>query len=235
MTLSPTQAAADLDEPASLLLRSATRDAHERAESTGFVQNLMGGHLDVAAYAALAVQHRAIYAALESAGDRVRRTPTGAGLVFDELRRGDALATDLAFLIGAEHARRVTILPETRRYVDRLEGLGEDVVGYLAHAYTRYLGDLSGGQVIKRMMQRHYGLAEDGLAFYTFEQIEKIPPFKDRYRAAMDALPLTGSDRERLVAEARLAFDLNAEVFGALGRLHRPEPSVPSGLSAPSA
>jgi heme oxygenase len=223
MTLSPTPATLDLDEPASLLLRSATRDAHERAESTGFVQNLMGGRLDVTAFAALVVQHTAIYASLESAGDRIRENPAGTGLVFDELRRGDALATDLAALagmVGSEDLERITVLPETLRYVDRLHEIGDDVVAYLAHAYTRYLGDLSGGQVIKRMMQRHYGLTEDGLAFYTFERIDKIPPFKERYRAAMDALPLTGADRERLVAEARLAFDLNAAVFGGLGRLH---------------
>ncbi|CAM3520441.1 heme oxygenase (biliverdin-producing) [Occultella aeris] len=226
MTLSPTQPATDLDEPASLLLRSATRDVHERAESTGFVQNLMGGHLDVRAFAALVTQHAAIYAALEAAGDRIRRNPAGAGLVFDELRRGDALATDLAALaamigmIGPDPRDPITVLPQTLHYVDRLNEIGDDVVAYLAHAYTRYLGDLSGGQVIKRMMQRHYGLAEDGLAFYTFERIEKIPPFKERYRAAMDALPLTGADRERLVAEARLAFDLNAAVFDGLGRLH---------------
>ncbi|WP_154796207.1 heme oxygenase (biliverdin-producing) [Occultella kanbiaonis] len=223
MTLSPTQPAADLHEPASLLLRSATRDVHERAESTGFVQNLMGGHLDVRAFAALATQHTAIYAALEAAGDRIRRSPAGAGLVFDELRRGDALATDLAALtamIGHDPREPITVLPETLRYVDRLNEIGDDVVAYLAHAYTRYLGDLSGGQVIKLMMQRHYGLTEDGLAFYTFERIEKIPPFKERYRTAMDALALTGADRERLVAEARLAFDLNAAVFDGLGRLH---------------
>ncbi|MBZ2198763.1 biliverdin-producing heme oxygenase [Occultella gossypii] len=223
MTLSPTQTAVDLDEPASLLLRSATRDVHERAESTGFVQNLMGGHLDVRAFAALAAQHTAIYAALEAAGDRIRENPVGAGLVFDELRRGDALAADLTALtgmIGPDHREPIAVLPETLLYVDRLDQIGDDVVAYLAHAYTRYLGDLSGGQVIKRMMQRHYGLTEDGLAFYTFERIEKIPPFKERYRAAMDALPLTVADRERLVDEARLAFDLNVAVFGGLGRLH---------------
>lgn len=45
----------------------------------------------------------------------------------------------------------------------------------LAHAYVRYLGDLSGGQVIKRRIRKAYGLDEEGLSgtqFYDFEKLE---------------------------------------------------------------
>ena len=45
----------------------------------------------------------------------------------------------------------------------------------VAHAYTRYLGDLSGGQILKKIAQRGMGLqGSEGLAFYEFDKIEKV-------------------------------------------------------------
>ena len=87
----------------------------------------------------------------------------------------------------------------------------------LAHHYVRYLGDLSGGQVIGRMMQRHYGVSDECVTFYRFAEIPKTKPYKDNYRAALDALPIDAADRERLLAEAADAFLLNLNLFNALG------------------
>ena len=85
-----------------------------------------------------------------------------------------------------------------------------------AHHYVRYLGDLSGGQVIGRMMQRHYGVSDECVTFYRFAEIPKTKPYKDNYRAALDALPIDAADRERLLAEATDAFLLNLNLFNAL-------------------
>jgi heme oxygenase len=92
---------------------------------------------------------------------------------------------------------------------------------YVAHSYTRYLGDLSGGQVIGRMVQRHYGVADEGVGFYAFPQIPKPKPFKDLYRERVDALALTPAERELVVEEARAAFRHNRALFAALGEVHR--------------
>jgi heme oxygenase (biliverdin-producing, ferredoxin) len=62
---------------------------------------------------------------------------------------------------------------------------------YVAHHYTRYLGDLSGGQVIGAMIERHYGATPEQLTFFSFEGIEKPVPYKREYRTALDALELT--------------------------------------------
>lgn len=75
----------------------------------------------------------------------------------------------------------------------------------------RYLGDLSGGQVIKTMVRRHYGV-EDGLSFYEFD-IPKPKVYKDDYRAALDALPLTESERGTALEAATRAFELNHQLF----------------------
>ncbi|WP_159618217.1 heme oxygenase (biliverdin-producing) [Ruania rhizosphaerae] len=205
--------------PISTLVREATSEAHSRAESTGFVTHLMAGHLSLTAFTALVRQHRAIYASLERLGKRVEDQPGAAALVRPELARSSALHRDLADLTDLTGAVP-EIEPATRRYTERMDAIN-NLPGYAAHAYTRYLGDLSGGQVIRTMMQRHYGLTT-GLSFYTFDQIEKIPPFKASYREALDALPLDDAGRERLVTEAREAFAFNEAVFTDLGKRFPP-------------
>ena len=44
----------------------------------------------------------------------------------------------------------------------------------LAHAYVRYLGDLSGGQTIRHILAKAYGLDEaagTGVSFYAFKEL----------------------------------------------------------------
>lgn len=210
----------DAPAPTSLsaLLREGTREVHETAERSGFVERLLSGGLDVPAYADLAVQQQAIYAALEQASADVRADARGATLVFDELERTPAIAADLAHLYPT--GTLPSVLPATLEYAARLREVGTHLPLYAAHAYTRYLGDLSGGQIIKRMMQRHYGMGEAGLAFYTFPEIPKAKPFKDLYRERLDGLALSDAEVAEAVEEARLAFRLNTAMFAQLGARH---------------
>src|SRR5690606_14813209 len=126
--------------------------------------------------------------------------PVGGVMVFDELERVPALEADLLHLYGPRWRDLITIHPSTRRYVARLEEVAGTGGGYLAHAYTRYLGDLSGGQVIKRMLERGYGFVDEGITFYVFPEIPKPKPFKDAYRARMDALPWDAEQRQAVAA-----------------------------------
>jgi len=213
-------AAVALDAPLSALLREGTRAEHEQAENEGFVSRLMSGGLDVAAYADLAAQQHAVYTALEEASAVVRADERGAGLVFDELTRVPAIERDLVHLYGDGWRAEIHVLPATETYVARLREVGGDLPRYAAHAYTRYLGDLSGGQIVQRMMQRHYGMGVAGLEFYDFPEIVKVKPFKDLYRERLDGLALTPSEIDVAVAEAQEAFRLNRGVFVALGERH---------------
>jgi heme oxygenase len=206
----------------SLLLREGTRSEHEQAETEGFVSRLMSGGLDVAAYADLAAQQLVVYTALEEASAAIRPDVRGATLVFDELTRVPAIERDLAHLYGPGWAGEIRILPATKAYAARLREVGGSLPHYAAHAYTRYLGDLSGGQIIQRMMQRHYGMGAAGLEFYDFPEIPKAKPFKDLYRERLDGLALDAAEVDVAVAEAQSAFRLNRAVFVELGRAHLP-------------
>jgi heme oxygenase len=66
-------------------------------------------------------------------------------------------------------------------YVSRIEELAgaADPSPLLAHSYVRYLGDLSGGQIIRHMIGKAYGLDVDaglGLSFYAFKSLRSQKP-----------------------------------------------------------
>jgi heme oxygenase (biliverdin-producing, ferredoxin) len=83
---------------------------------------------------------------------------------------------------------------------------------------VRYLGDLSGGQHIARIVRRALALdGGPGTAFYEFPGLGDLDAFKDVYRAALDALPVDDAGAARIVAEARWAFAAHAALFDELG------------------
>lgn len=198
-------------------LRDGTSEAHEAAESEPFVRRLTAGQLPIDAYTALVVQNHAIYSTLERLGEHWRNDPIAGTFVVDELRRVPSLEADLAQLLGAHWPadKEQRIENATRRYAAHLDDVcGDWPAGYVAHHYVRYLGDLSGGQVLKRAVERAYPQAPT--AFYTFERIARIKPFRDHYRRMLDTLPVGVADQRRMVAEAVVAFDLNRAVFADL-------------------
>jgi len=207
----------DMTTPFSARVRAASADAHETAESQRYVSALLAGELDIAGYAALVVQHHAIYAALEAAGDRLRDDPLAGPFVDDALIRLPALEADLRHLIGPDWADRAAQTPATIAYVDRIRAVcTASPERFIAHHYTRYLGDLSGGLHIGRSVARHYGLDGAGVAFYRFDDIPRPKVYKDAYRARLDALPLDEAAANALLSEVLVAYQHNTDVFAAL-------------------
>lgn len=150
------------------------------------------------------------------------------------LDRVRALEADLTHLVGEDFEERIAdgrlpVVDATRRYVEALR-TGHDVEMVLANHYVRYLGDLSGGQIIARLVSRHYGVPQEGLTFYSFPGIEKLKVYKDGYRSQLDSLPATDEQRERLVQRAVESFELNQAVFFDLAAARAPQ-HVAAGLA----
>jgi heme oxygenase len=203
-------------------LREQTRAAHERAESAPFVAALVGGRLPLSAYAALVAQNHAIYVTLERHAAVWQGDPVAGRVVFDELTRVPRLRADLQALLGDDWADGADqlVVPATRRYTEHLDEVVADwAAGFLAHHYVRYLGDLSGGQILRRQIETVYGdLGRASTSFYVFDGIERIKPFRDTYRRILDAAPLGVAEQQRAVDEAVVAFELNRAVFDDLAR-----------------
>lgn len=139
-------------------------------------------------------------------------------IYFPELNRRSSLEKDLAYYYGANWQDEIFLSDATKIYVNRIKKIGEEKPELLvAHAYTRYLGDLSGGQLLKKIAQRAMNLSSgDGLAFYEFNSISDEQEFKQNYKRAMDSLPLTTDLAEQIVAEANLSFTMNMKMFQEL-------------------
>ncbi|WP_373194491.1 biliverdin-producing heme oxygenase [Gordonia terrae] len=195
-------------------LRSATAVAHERAEHAPFVDDLMSGRLDTGEYQRLAIQLYFVYEALERVGADLAGDSVADAVLDPRLLRLQRLGADLASF-GIDPSD-TTPLPAVVRYVAAIESTRTDPARYVAHHYTRYLGDLSGGQVVAHRMREHYGVDDAALSFYSFDEIDKLKRYKDAYRARLDALPLDADGIDRLVDEAIAAFDHNQAVFGDL-------------------
>jgi len=103
--------------------------------------------------------------------------------------------------------------------VERLRRVSREFPDLLApHAYTRYLEDLSGGQVLRRAAVRGLSLPDDGqgVKFYTFKRVRDAKALKKMYRARLDAFPADGPTADAMVEEANYAFSLNTRIFREL-------------------
>ncbi|KQB85158.1 heme oxygenase (biliverdin-producing) [Corynebacterium oculi] len=207
-------------------LKTFTAVAHEEAESSTFMADLLAGKLSAAEFVRLQEQAWLFYSALEKAAHALADTERAGKIIDPRLDRAAALERDLTYLHGlgegetGDWRERVVPLPATAAYVERLHRVYEslDEPRLVAHHYVRYLGDMSGGQVIATMMARHYGIAWEGLSFYRFAGIEKLKPYKDAYRANLNAMNFSEDERGVLLEEAAYAFVLNMNVFADLGR-----------------
>lgn len=217
MTESTIQSKRPFDADASTLsarLRAETSSEHERAENRGFITQLMGGELSLEDYTRYLAQLSYVYDVLEA-----REPQAGDPALINDTRlhRAAAIKADLEALGVTDREAQYPPLDATRDYAD-LVAAAQRAHTYLAHHYTRYLGDLSGGQVIGSKMARVYGATPEQLNFFRFPQIDKPVIYKREYREALDALELTEGEKDELVREAQAAFQANSALFDALGQ-----------------
>lgn len=212
----PTDTAATIDDRAlSVAMREGSAAEHRDAESSAFMATLTDGGISPAGYAEYLARFRRVYAALESVGADLADHPVAGQMVDRSLDRLAALDADLDFWSGG--SAPVVDSPAADTYARRIEATRADPALFVAHHYTRYLGDLSGGQVIGRILTREFDLAPgEGVAFYRFAAVPKPKPYKDAYRARLDALPVDAAERGRIVDEVRAVFGLNGAIFAEL-------------------
>ena len=199
------------------LLRDRTRDVHVQAERSGVIRLILRGEVSRHAYAVFLRNLLPAYCQLESGLERGRSTSWLGAIALPALYRKAALVSDLDSLMGAEWRRELPLFPESERYAERIAAAGEGA-GYLliAHAYTRYMGDLSGGQILRRILARSLELGPEALSFYDFPEIDDLESFKAAYRDAIDNADVPPAMRDVIVHEACEAFRHNIAISEAV-------------------
>jgi len=195
-------------------LREGTKKSHTMAENVGFIKCFLKGVVEKNSYRKLVGNLYFVYSAMEEEMEKLRQHPVLSHLYYPQLNRKASLEQDLHFYYGANWRSEVQLSPAGQAYVDRIREISATAPELLvAHAYTRYLGDLSGGQILKKIAQNAMNLQEGGTAFYEFAEIQDEKAFKNTYRQAMDNLPIDQATAERIVAEANDAFGMNMKMF----------------------
>jgi heme oxygenase len=213
--------------PASLLeaLRERTRDLHTRAERSGIIADILRGRATREGYELLLRSLLPVYQTLERQLAQHGASSRIGPMVRPELDRAGAIAADLRYFsisdvpisdIGEEQLP-AKAGPATARYVNAIMAAsGGDGSRLVAHAYARYLGDLSGGQILSRVLSRSLNLPLAALSFYDFPAIPDIGAFKSDYRSAIDRAGDESEDFDAVVEEGALAFELNIDLSNAV-------------------
>ncbi|MCU1528206.1 MAG: heme oxygenase [Frondihabitans sp.] len=206
--------------PFSQALRERTgsrRRVDGPSASERFMTDLMTGRRSRDDYVALVAQNFFVYRALERAAERRADDPVARLFISPALTRLPAIGHDLNFLMGDDWAERIAPLATTESYVTRIETVAATTTGgFVAHHYTRYLGDLSGCTIIRTLMQRQFGFETNGVGFYLFAGIARPKEFKSTYRSQLDAVGWSEEERERVIDEVGVAYRLTEELFEEL-------------------
>ena len=202
----------------SLQLKTETKKSHTAAENTKFVSSFLRGVVSEDSYKQLVANFYFIYRAMEEEFEKYKDSPILGPVHSDVLNRTNALARDLRYYYGPVWRNHITPTEQCQRYVDRIRDVADDEPELLiGHHYTRYMGDLSGGQILKGIAEKSLKLRPgEGLHFYEFEGITDKKAFKEQYRATLNMIPINQSMANAIITEANWAFRLNMFMFDEL-------------------
>ena len=126
-------------------LKELTWDNHQAAEATPFMQAVFKKRMPVKTWGDYTFQKSAIYNTIENVCRYNKLT-----LDMLEIERSIQLYLDAQEIMGDMSA--VRIRPVTGEYVRYLLSLVDDPNRILAHLYVWHMGDLFGGQMIKKVL-----------------------------------------------------------------------------------
>ena len=199
-------------------LKEGTKKSHSAAENTTFVKSFLRGVVNKESYRALVNDLYFVYCALEEEVGKLKDHPVIGNLQLPDLERRDALEMDLRYYYGPIWRSLIKPSEACERYVNRIREVAKNEPELLVgHHYTRYLGHLSGGQILKGIAEKAMELGNgEGLKFYEFQNIEDSKTYKQGYREKLNNLPIDQHQADAIIVEANYAFRLNMYMFDTL-------------------
>ena len=182
-------------------LKIGTKKSHSAAENTSFVRSFLRGVVSKESYKKLVSDLYFVYSAMEEEVENLKDHPIIGQIQLSDLKRVNALEQDLRFYYGPIWRSLITPSEACNQYVNRIREVAKNEPELLVgHHYTRYLGDLSGGQILKGIAEKALALGDgQGLKFYDFEKIEDTKAYKAGYRGILDGLPITEQQANAII------------------------------------
>ncbi len=209
-----TSTSEDKEMSLAIALKEGTKESHSAAENTKFVASFLRGVVDYEEYRKLLTNFYYVYDTMEQ---RIRETedPMVQAIRSESLERKDGIERDLEYYYGSDWKNVQYPSEACNKYCARINEVAEERPYLLvAHHYTRYIGDLSGGKILKEITARVLNPPQGkGLNFYEFPSIPNAKEFKNNYRAVLDNLDTTTAQEKELIEEANYAFKLNMFMF----------------------
>lgn len=207
-------------QPLSNEMLEGTLDVHAEAERCKFVKYLSKGKLEPEVYGRFLVCLYHVYSAMEEETRKLSSHPI-VGLVHfpRQVNRIKPLVEDLEYFLGPNWKEKAVVSPATQEYVEDIRHKAKYAPHTLiAHPFTRYLGDMFGGQVLSKRIKRNFKLNNElGTAFYRFENITNVPDFREFYLDRLNAIRVTDQEKAEIIQASRRVFELNIGIFEEFG------------------
>lgn len=141
-------------------LKELTQEQHRNAERSLFVKKMLKKELTPRQYYIYLSNQLLMYSMLEVCAEQ-------AGVLdgIEDIKRSNAITKDLQELEKEFGFKIPRHLKTTGDYIDYIKEIADDKDKLLAHVYVRHMGDLSGGQILKRLIPagsgHHYQFDRD--------------------------------------------------------------------------
>ncbi|KAI7902125.1 heme oxygenase-domain-containing protein [Cokeromyces recurvatus] len=213
-------------------MREGTKAVHRAAETSVFTRRFLKGDINADEYGRYINSLYFVYKYMEELLEEYKEHPVVKLIYFPhELNRKESLVKDLEYFYGQEQAAQLinseTMTPAVKNYVQAMkDACLKSPALLIAHSYSRYLGDLSGGQILAKRLKKHVLHLDDtvwdtteGLHFYNFSNLGNQADFKNFYRDRLNAAKVNEETRDLIVSEAVRSFELNIALFNEIQEL----------------
>lgn len=196
-------------------MKKETWDEHEASKESNFAKGIMSGEFGKQGFIEWQRALYPIYVELENILKKNRKDPVLHVFDHRKLDRAERIYDDLITL-GEDPLKIPSPLRTVPPYIKAIKEASKTPQRLMAYHYTRYMGDMNGGQVIARAMENVCGIDKNSLTCYDFSDIGDGYHYRKQYKTLLEFSPWTEEEREMFIDEAKIAYARNSDFFEEL-------------------
>ena len=196
-------------------MKKETWDEHEASKDSRFAKGIMSNEFGEQGFIEWQRALYPIYVELEDILKKNRKDPVLHVFDHRKLDRAERIYNDLQVL-GEDPLKIPSPLKTIPPYIAAIKKASAVPQRLMAYHYTRYMGDMNGGQVISRAMQTVCGIDKLALTCYDFSELGDVYHYRKQYKTLLELSPWTEEEKEMFIDEAKIAYSVNSNMFEEL-------------------